>query len=742
MAIPVAIYSYLLPNQYRAYSLLRVEAKEGSSLEDLFTTGASVGIGRASDRFLSNEMLVLRQSLLLGERTAQRLIDLAVVPETGEPLSILYAENGAPYSERFVALRLQSQYLTVAPEGSQVDAIRISAKSTVPGEASLLANVYAEEYMRRSRETSRASVSASREFLEDQVAKRFGELEVLDDSVRQFMSREGAIALDEESQFFVRQVSELEALRDETAVELQLRRATLDATSQELDAIRPNLAQRLASGVDQNLTAALEQKAELEIRLQTIYLRNPSLRDGSATGAGVDATALADLESQLTEVRRRILQLSDEYVQQTLAVGGMNDAENALAQVAQLQRAVVTGRIEISGLEARRQVLDQRIREYEQQLQRIPRQAIELAQLQRARQSAEQTYLMLVTKLQELRVAEESELGYAEVIRPALVPAVPFSPNRVRNIVLGVLMGLGLGIVLAILKTRLDNRIHRPDDLRDLGHTVIGVIPNMEADVKRDFGGAETITQDGQAFDTRLMTLLNPIGTISEAYRGLRTNVQFARPDTVIQTMLITSASPSEGKSVTAANLAVVMAQAGRRVVLVDADLRRPTVHKKFGLPKEPGLSDLLFDQTQFDPAKLATGVENLYVITAGARAPNPAELLGSKKMRETIDLLRGEFDLVLFDVPPVLAATDAVLLSTQCDAVMLVATAGQTKTYEVDFALSGLRNVGAQVIGTMLNRFDASKAYGYGYRYRYGYSNYYGYNYAPSTDEQKTTHA
>lgn len=730
VAIPVAFYSYTLPNRYRAYSLLRVEQKQGNGIEDLFSSATNLGFGRYSDRFLSNEMLVLKQSLLLGERTAEQLIAYGRVPETGDPLTILTDAEGNSLPSRFVALRLQSEYVSVSPEAENVDALRITATSTVPSEAALIANLYTNEYIRRSRETSRASVTASRAFLEDQVAKRSEELRELDDAVREFMSVEGAIALDQESQFLVQQVSVLEALRDETAIDLQLKRATLESLDQELNAIRPNLADRLASGLDQEIGAALEKKAELEVQIQQIYLRNPNLRDRPATGQ------LAELNGQLEEVRRQLRSLANEFVEQTLAVGGGNATGDALVQVASLQRQVVNGRIELNGLQARLDVLSDRIAEYERQLDRIPSQAIELAQLQRARQSAEQTYLLLVNKLQELRVAEESELGYAEVIRPALVPWAPFTPNRPLNTLVGIVLGLSLGIALALLKTRLDNRIHRPDELREVGVPVIGVIPSMEKVVKRDFGSNEVVAIDGQNFDTHLATVLNPLSAISEAYRGLRTNIQFARPDTIVGTILVTSPSPSEGKSVTAANLSIVLAQAGRRVLLVDADLRRPTVHVKLGLSKEPGLRELLFDEAPFDPDRYTTSIDDLYVITAGAGAPNPSELLGSKKMRETIEVFRSHFDVVVFDVPPVLAATDAVLLSTQCDAVVVVAAAGKTKTHEIDHALSSLRNVGAKVIGTLLNGFDASKAYGYGYKYRSGYSNYYGYNYSPKVNE------
>ena len=289
-------------------------------------------------------------------------------------------------------------------------------------------------------------------------------------------------------------------------------------------------------------------------------------------------------------------------------------------------------------------------------------------------------------------------------------------------------MGLGLGGLVAVAKVRLDHRLHVPDDVTALGYPLIATVPDTDDLIKRDFGGAGTATVGGREIDTHVVTLLNPMATASESYRGLRTGVQFSRPDVVVQTVLITSANPSEGKSTTAANLAVALAQSGRRVLLVDADLRKPSVHRKLGLSREPGLVQQLFDGADVDASAIPSVADNLQVLTAGNTVPNPSELIGSKRMRDVIDQMREAFDVVIFDAPPVLAATDAVLLSTQCDATVLVCKAGSTKDYELEEAYEALQEVGASVIGTVLNGFDVSQAYGYKYKYAYRYGNDYAY--------------
>ncbi len=311
--------------------------------------------------------------------------------------------------------------------------------------------------------------------------------------------------------------------------------------------------------------------------------------------------------------------------------------------------------------------------------------------------------------------------------RPSSRPD-PFAPSRLRNLVLGGILGLFLGGALAIGRVRLDHRLNRPDDLKEFSAPLIATIPNTNELIERDFDGQDTVTVDGRDVDSHLVALLNPMAAASEAYRGLRTSVQFSRPDVMVKTILVTSANPSEGKSTTAANLALVMAQAGRRVLLVDGDLRKPTAHRKFGVAREPGLVQMLFEETPTTFDDLPEPADDLYVLTAGRIVPNPSELLGSKRMRDLINQMRDQFDIVIFDAPPVLAATDAVLLSTQADATLLVARAGQTRDYEIQSALQELGGVGASVIGTVLNGFDVSKSYGYKYKYAYRYGSDYAY--------------
>lgn len=201
-----------------------------------------------------------------------------------------------------------------------------------------------------------------------------------------------------------------------------------------------------------------------------------------------------------------------------------------------------------------------------------------------------------------------------------------------------------------------------------------------------------------------LITISEPRSAISEAYRALRTNLDFASLDRALKTLVVTSAGVGEGKSTTLANLAVVSAQAGRKVILVDADLRRPTLHEVFGLSQEKGLTSLMMGEVPLNsPPLQATGIEGLSILASGPLPPNPAELMGSRRMEEVIAALAERADQVLFDTPPVVAVTDAAVLATKVDGVLLVVSAGKTRRDNARSAVQRLQQINARLVGTVL---------------------------------------
>ena len=222
--------------------------------------------------------------------------------------------------------------------------------------------------------------------------------------------------------------------------------------------------------------------------------------------------------------------------------------------------------------------------------------------------------------------------------------------------------------------------------------------------------------------EVELITHLNPKSPVAEAYRILRTNISFSGLDQPYRTLMVTSAGHSDGKSTTLSNLGVAMAQAGSRVLIIDCDLRKPMQHKIFGLPNRQGVSNLFVEEFDLETVVQATPVAGLEVLTSGPIPPNPSELLGSQKMQRLLEKVRGNYDLTLIDVPPVVAVADAAILSSQVDGVILVVKAGNTRIDMIKQGKELLENGNARVIGVVLNGMPISKD-DYAYYYNYGES-------------------
>jgi tyrosine-protein kinase Etk/Wzc len=284
-------------------------------------------------------------------------------------------------------------------------------------------------------------------------------------------------------------------------------------------------------------------------------------------------------------------------------------------------------------------------------------------------------------------------------------------------------------------------RVRTPEDLKKYGFIPLTSIARMATNGS-DFGSGNGFLKDGKPFDIHLVAYHNPFSPIAESFRHLRTNVQYAQLDKPLKTILVTSPNPKEGKSTTAANLAVTFAQTEQRVLLVDADMRRPTIHSLFGLKKDPGLTDLLFGSATLEEVTWQGVLDNLSIINAGSTPPNPSEILGSIKMKEFITTIRLAYDVVIFDSPPVLAVTDAAVLATAVDGVLLVVSSDQTHVQTLGKATEVLKGIGKITVGVVLNNFDIRKAYG-GYYGRGRYGNYgYGYYYSTHGERKKKSSA
>jgi capsular exopolysaccharide synthesis family protein len=307
---------------------------------------------------------------------------------------------------------------------------------------------------------------------------------------------------------------------------------------------------------------------------------------------------------------------------------------------------------------------------------------------------------------------EASNVDTAVVVDAAPLPTTPLPQRTLQNILLALIASLGLGVGLAFLLEYLDYTVKTPEELDAVyGMATLGVIGVIQ-------GG-----DHGDVRREQIVALTQPRSPIAEAFRSLRTNIQFASPEEPVRSLLVTSAGPTEGKTLTAANLAVSLAGGGSRVILVDTDLRKPRMHHLFDVPKEPGFTNLVIDQRDdLDGYLRRTAVENLMVLPCGTVPPNPAELLGSPRVAQVMEQLKEHADVVIYDSPPAATVTDAVVMSSRVDAVLQVVRAGGTRRDLVCQGRAILEKVGARILGPVLNRVSLSDLGYYSYYYYYGY--------------------
>ena len=708
----VALYTFTTEPEFEASAILMIDTEAEESADELIVQGV-VGSNPVNTT-VETQILVLEKSLDIANRTADSLIELRSLPGTSEPLHILTQATSVSQ----LANLLQEEILTVSTAEENTDALEVFAVSNSAEEAAVIASIYATEYVRETENILRENLTKLRVFYDAKYKEKKGELEEIEARLANYMNREGAAALDEQVTYLVAQIAQMEAMLETARVELSMSESHLLSLETEMTELQPAIVERMSSGLEEKMEKLQDDITELELYVDQIYQLNPELRNNPG-----ENPELRDYNQRIAQKRAELRSVSDELVEYVFRTGGAQVGQDAsVSYIGGLKRKIADERVNISGQQAKVRGLEQRLRDYDQRLRDIPGTAIELAQLEREQQSTAELFSIFSNKLEQIRIAEESVTGFARIIRAAIPPEKPEKPKKAINLALGLILGLMLGVSVAVARRRFDTRVYSPEDLTHSDINMIGVVPDMRQLIKKEFGKRLKIDFEGREVSTALTALIAPMSPIAEAYRRLYIKLQFSRDDMGIQNLMVTSPKSGAGKSTTSLNLAFTSAQAGKRTLVIDADLRRPSLHDKLGLPEGPSLLELLSeDESRWDAERFFTGIENVYVIT-GIPVSQPAELLGSRKMLDLIDRFRTEFDIIIFDTPPVLGAVDPVLLSRQCDGVIVVASSDGTDMEALTQSIDELRSVGANVLGTVLNRFDPSSIYGYKNTYGYSY--------------------
>ena len=727
--IGAALYTYLGEFIYEATAIVQVNSKSTNEMMNALDLSSLSG----STRNLMKEIGILKSRVIAEDVLADLKKKPVATLGSYDTLEILMPADDeitfGPYANNETILGRLEGTMQFDPDKAS-DVIFVSALSTNPKEAAIIANAYADEYYQNNLNNSRKQFRSTREFLERTLETKKISLDAMEDSLRHYIEAHGAV--EEGGQSVVQAISTLEAQRDEVDIEIETMKSTIQSYEKKLAEVKATLPKNEEQEIDADskrimdmvtsmeVTKTLEQIAALEQQRDYIKEQNADSPDQELVKKRV-----TEIDGQIAGLRKQI----NDRMGINTSSPKQNVENRDLAN--SLNNKISDSRMQLQSMEVRRNALVNSIEQNEARFQKIPKMNIDYARLQRAKMTLEKVYTAVEEKYQSALIAEQSEFGYVDILQRAVPPVTHLYPNIPKNLGFGFFIGLVLGISSTFLINYFDDRIHKPEDIKRHGLSVLTVIPTMdkktldlitgidsvnstvngERGTIRRIDDTEEITDGNiQLIDPHLVTAINPYSRIADSYRRLRTSVQYWKKDVPVKSILTVSGAPQEGKSVTSANLAVVFAQTRKKILLVDVDLRRPAIHELFGLTLEPGLTEVLFGEVDLSNAIRKTFLENLDILPCGAIPLNPTELIGSSTMKNLKNDLDKMYDIILYDSPPILLFTDSELLVAMVDAVILIVKTGSTTFDSLEHTVDIIEGIRLNLAGVVVNEYELNR--------------------------------
>jgi len=512
---------------------------------------------------------------------------------------------------------------------------------------------------------------------------------------------------------------------------------------------KTNITTAKLDELNKELTEAESARMDKESFYRLVESGDPDAVASSAGSVGAEdagvQTASQLLENLRTKQAELKIQIADMNTQFGPAYPKLAQLNNQVKEIdsqiqAELKKMVGKVRGQYMTALQRENMLHDALEKQKQEANKLNESAIEYNLLKRDAETYRQLYEGLLQKLKEAGVSAGLKANNFHIIDSARPPQAPVEPNIPRNLLFSILLGSATGVGLAFLLEGIDSTIRTTEQAQLIsGLSSLGMIP-LGSKSAREGPNPKRLVIASSKEAVELVTQVRPQSQMAESYRALRTSLLLSNLGAPPKVIMVTSSLPQEGKTTTSINTAIVLAQKGIRVLLIDADLRRPSIHKTLGMGPRSGLSNVLTGSSTLEQTITRTAIlPNLYVLPAGTPPPNPAELLASTNMRDVLAQLREQYDHIVVDTPPSLSVTDAVVLSPRADAVVLVIRSGQTTKQALRRARDILAQVNAKVVGVLLNAVDLSSPdYYYYYEYQGKYASYYRNEEASDHDDEE----
>jgi len=597
------------------------------------------------------------------------------VPMKGKRISLTFTDLRGKAGDSFVLTalpldKIATNILTntrASQVGQNTNVLRLSYTDPDPKLAAALVNSIAQVYIEMAVSLKSLESSKSVTFIDQQLKSMQEDLDKAEQKLKAFKVSSGIVNLDAEGTKVFTKIAEADKQKTQSWLTGKQLEFAMNSLKDAMKSGRPYSPSDPVGGM---VTAKL---AELESQKKALLVEY--------TDAHPRVRAIQD---QIDGTKRNLLELYESSLKN-------------LARQETMISPLISG--------------------YEGELRSLPEKERELASLMRQAKVTNELYTALLQKHQELRVTTAATVSNISILDPAVPPQTPIKPNKRKNITMGLLFGIVVGLGLALLLEYMDDTIKNAEEAkRELELPILATIPFIKSK------GEGAVNNDRGA---SLISFYDPKSAVSESFRSLRTGIHFSAVNRKRQVLMITSSFPGEGKTTIIGNLAVILSQAGSRTILIDCDMRRPSLHELFDHSQRPGLSEILAGDADMGSLIHTTGIPQIDLISAGTIPPNPAELLGSNAMRDLIVKLRESYDTVMLDSPPVLSVTDASVLTTMSDMVFVVVESGRVPRKAARQMLETLQNIGAPLAGIIFNNKKERVRHGYGY-YGDGYTNYY----------------
>ena len=641
------------------------------------------------------------------------------------------------------------------------DIIEIKAKASDPELAMLIANTITYVLEKRSLSVKREETDNAIKMIKGQLERYKSKLDNAEIALKNYKEKNKiSISPDQESVQIFQRITNAEVLLNQTKSNRESAESRLKYIKEKIKAQRKDLVPNITGVTSPWVQKLKESLIDLEIQYTTLKVQNYTKN-----------------HPKMVQLKNEIDQTKENLKKETMKLAQGKNIIDPISQIEKFLEETISLDVEIQTYKAQEAALNKIIDNYNFNLKSVPEKELELSRLIRNKNVNEQLYTMLLQKYEEMRIAQAQKIGNIRVIDPARKPGSPIEPRKALNIILGLFVGILLGGTWIFVAEFMDDSVKSAEELESLtNRSVLATIPFIRnKDIQKNNGEKKKIN-----FDKTLITFINPKSPISESFHTLKTNIQFSSLDNAIKRILVTSSNPSEGKSTIAVNLSIAMAQTGLKTLIIDADFRKPTLHLLFNQKREPGLvnniislnevmKDTDIDNFDYDDMNIIinkkiikndtsatskkidekntskselinyidqyihestkniirkTVIPNLHLLTSGKIPPNPSYVLSSKIFKKIIKIMTQNYDVLIFDSPPVLAVSDATLLASICDATVLVTKAEQTKIDDVQKTIQNLERTGSKLLGFIYNQSEKPKSYGHGYKYYYYYDN------------------